>query len=83
MGAEVITGSAFAVGGSAGLVALKMLIVGATLMLLNAGMRREGVDSPFARDGAAAAAIVTTLSQAHHVPPSCSRCCCLPSSSRA
>ena len=68
-GAEVITGSAFAIGGSAGLVALKMLIVGATLMLLNAVLRREGVDSPFARDGAAAAAIVITLSQAHHVRP--------------
>ena len=68
-GAEVITASAFAIGGSAGLVALKMLIVGATLMLLNAVLRREGVDSPFARDGAAAAAIITTLSQAHHVRP--------------
>ena len=68
-GAEVITASAFAIGGSAGLVALKMLIVGATLMLLNGVMRREGVGSPFARDGAAPAAIVTTLSQAHHVRP--------------
>ena len=68
-GAEVITGSAFAIGGNAGLVALKMLIVGATLLLLNAVLRREGVDSPFARDGAAAAAIVITLSQAHHVRP--------------
>ena len=46
-----------------------MLIVGATLLLLNVALRREGVDSPFARDGAAAAAIVTTLSQAHHVRP--------------
>jgi hypothetical protein len=68
-GAEVIAASAFAIGGSAGLVALKMLIVGATLLLLNAVLRREGVDSPWARDGAAAVAIVTTLLQAHHVRP--------------
>ena len=44
------------------LAAMKMLIVGATLMLLNA-CSREAPDSPFARDGAAAAAIVTTLSK--------------------
>jgi len=68
-GAEVLSAWAFAVAGNAGLVWLKLLIIGAVLWLLNASLRQEGVDSGFARDVTAGIAIVITLSQAHHVRP--------------
>lgn len=68
-GAEVIAASAFMLGGDAGLVFLKLVIVGAMLLLLDAALRKEGVDSAFARDVTAGATIFTTLSQAHHVRP--------------
>lgn len=68
-GAEVIAAAAFKLGGDAGLVFLKLVIVGSVLLLLNGALRREGVDSAFARDVTAGAAILMTLSQAHHVRP--------------
>ena len=68
-GAEVLSAWAFATGGNAGLVSLKLLLIGSMLCLLNAIVRNEGVRSGFARDVTAGIAIVITLSQAHHVRP--------------
>ena len=68
-GAEVLAAWAFGTLGNAGLVSLKLLIVGSVLLLLNATLRREGVQSGFARDVTAGIAIVITLAQAHHIRP--------------
>jgi hypothetical protein len=68
-GAEVVAAWAFGTMGSAGLVSLKLLIVGSVLLLLNTTLRKEGVRSGFARDVMAGMAIVITLGQAHHVRP--------------
>jgi hypothetical protein len=68
-GAEVLSAWAFATAGNAGLVSLKLLLIGSMLCLLNAILRSEGVRSGFARDVTAGMAIVITLSQAHHVRP--------------
>ena len=68
-GAEVLAALAFRIAGNAGLVVLKLLIVGPVLLLLDAQLRKEGVRSAFSRDLTAGAAIVMTLSQAHHVRP--------------
>lgn len=68
-GAEVLAAWAFDTAGNAGLVSLKLLIIGSVLWLLNATLRNEGVHSGFARDVTAGIAIVITLSQAHHVRP--------------
>jgi hypothetical protein len=68
-GAEVLAAWAFGSMGNAGLVSLKLLIIGSVLLLLNSILRREGVRSGFARDLTAGIAIVITLSQAHHVRP--------------
>ena len=67
--AEVLSAWAFSSLGNAGLVSLKLLIVGSVLLLLNATLRNEGVRSGFARDVTAGIAIFITLSQAHHVRP--------------
>jgi len=68
-GAEVLAAWAFGTMGSAGLVSLKLLIVGSVLLLLNTTLRKEDVRSGFARDVAAGIVIVITLGQAHHVRP--------------
>jgi hypothetical protein len=68
-GAEVLAAWAFGTMGNAGLVSLKLLIIGSVLLLLNSTLRNEGVRSGFARDVTAGIAIVITLSQAHHVRP--------------
>jgi hypothetical protein len=68
-GAEVLSAWAFHIAGNAGLVSLKLLIIGSVLWLLNATLRQEGVHSGFVRDVTAGIAIVITLSQAHHVRP--------------
>ncbi len=68
-GAEVLAAFAFGIMGNAGLVSLKLLIIGSVLLLLNSTLGREGVRSGFARDLTAGVAIVITLSQAHHVRP--------------
>lgn len=67
--AEVLSAWAFTTAGNAGLVTLKLFLVGPMLWLLNATLRSEGVRSGFARDVTAGIAIVITLSQAHHVRP--------------
>jgi len=67
--AEILAAWAFNTLGSAGLVGLKLLIVGPVLLLLNATLRKEGVQSGFARDVTVGIAIAITLSQAHHVRP--------------
>jgi hypothetical protein len=67
--AEVLSAWAFGNMGSAGLVSLKLLILGSVLLLLNATLRKEGVRAGFARDVTAGIAIVITLAQAHHVRP--------------
>jgi len=68
-GSEVLAAFAFVTMGNAGLVSLKLLIIGSVLLLLNSTLRNEGVRSGFARDLTAGIAIVITLSQAHHVRP--------------
>jgi hypothetical protein len=68
-GAEVLAAWAFGTMGNAGLVSLKLLIIGSVLLLLNSTLRNEGIRSGFARDLTAGIAIVITLSQAHHVRP--------------
>ena len=68
-GAEVLSGAAFAVSGSAGLVGLKLIVIGATLLLLNRALRRDGILSGRGRDWIAALAVITTVQQAHHVRP--------------
>src|SRR5262245_19018428 len=67
--AEVLSAWAFTTAGNAGLVSLKLLIIGSMLWLLSATLRNEGVRSGFARDLTAGITIVITLSQAHHVRP--------------
>lgn len=68
-GSEVLAAWAFGTMGNAGLVALKLLMVGSVLWVLNATLRKEGVLSGFQRDVAAGIAVLITLSQAHHVRP--------------
>ena len=67
--AEVFAASAYKFGGDAGLVLLKLVVVGAVLLLLDMSLRRQAVTSAFARDVTAGATIVMTLSQAHHIRP--------------
>src|SRR5687767_8868160 len=67
--AEAVFGGAFTAGGGAGLVVLKVLIVFGVLALLNAMLRREGVEAPRQRDLLIAAAVITTIEQAHHIRP--------------
>ena len=67
--AEVVSAWAFTTAGNAGLVFLKLLIIGSMLWLLNAALRQEGVRSGFARDVTAGITVVITLSQAHHIRP--------------
>jgi hypothetical protein len=67
--AEVLTAGAFRLAGNVGLIALKLATVVGTLLLLNATLRREGVDAALARDAAAAVAVILTMEQTHHVRP--------------
>ena len=67
--AEVLAAVAFRIAGNVGLVVMKLLLVGAMLLLLDRTLQSEDVQSPFARDLTAGAAILVTLSQAHHVRP--------------
>src|SRR5439155_23997848 len=52
-----------------GLILVKVALVAAMLFLLDATLRREGVDASRARDVLAAIAMITTLEQAFHVRP--------------
>lgn len=67
--AEVMFGAAYLTAGSAGLIAVKVLVVLGVLLLLNRLLRLEGVSVPRQRDLLVAAAVVTTIEQAHHVRP--------------
>ena len=67
--AEVVAAIAYKLGADAGLVLLKLMVVGSVLLLLDISLRREGIESAFARDVTAGATILMTLSQAHHVRP--------------
>jgi len=67
--AEAVFGGAYLAAGSAGLVAVKVLVVLAVLLLLNRRLRVEGVGIPRQRDLLAAAAVIATIEQAHHVRP--------------
>lgn len=67
--AEVVTASAFRLGGGSGLVLLKLSAIGGVLLLLVSVLRREGVDSVMMRDALAALAVITTIEQTHHVRP--------------
>lgn len=67
--AEIVAASAYKLGGDAGLVLLKLVIVGTVLFLLDLTLRRDGIVSAFARDVTAGTTILMTLSQAHHVRP--------------
>jgi hypothetical protein len=66
---ESLMGWAFAVGGNAGLVALKVGIVLLCCFLLCRMLRREGVDNTLACDAIGGVAVITTMEQAHHIRP--------------
>jgi hypothetical protein len=68
-GAEVLSGAAFTVSGSAGLVGLKLLVIGAALLLINRALRRDGILTGRGRDWIVALTVITTVQQAHHVRP--------------
>lgn len=67
--AEIVFGGAYALAGTAGLIAVKLAVVLAILALLNVMLRHEGVATARYRDLLAAAALITTIEQAHHVRP--------------
>jgi len=67
--AEALAAGAFRIGGNTGLILVKVALVAAMLFLLDATLRREGVDASRARDVLAAIAMITTLEQAFHVRP--------------
>jgi hypothetical protein len=68
-GSEIAMGSAFLLGGNAGLFALKLAIVGGVLVLLHAALRREGIVNRGHRDLAAGLAVIVTIEQAHNIRP--------------
>ena len=67
--AEVFIGDAFRIGGSAGLILLKLAAVSSMLLLLGWIFRREGIDSPIVRDAAVAMALILTFDQIRYVRP--------------
>jgi hypothetical protein len=67
--AETLSGITFAISGSAGLVLLKLGVIGATLLLLNRALLLQGVVASRRRDWLGAATVITTVQQAHHVRP--------------
>ncbi|HXD21606.1 MAG TPA: hypothetical protein VN654_31590 [Vicinamibacterales bacterium] len=68
-GSEVITASAFTIGGSPGLVLLKVTMLSVVLALLLSSLRERGVDASVDRDVFAALAVLGTMEQTHHVRP--------------
>jgi len=68
-GSEVITAAAFTLGGSPGLVLLKVAMLGVVLALLLSSLRERGVDASVDRDVLAAIAVLGTMEQTHHVRP--------------
>jgi len=67
--AEAVFGAVYLAAGSAGLIAVKVLVILGVLLLLNRLLRLEGVNAPRHRDLLAAAAVIATIEQAHHVRP--------------
>ncbi len=67
--AEIASGAAFLAAAGAGLVLLKLAIVGGSLVTIDRMLRREGVADATRRDWMGAAAVITTIQQAHHVRP--------------
>jgi len=67
--AELLSGVAFTAAGGAGLVVLKLMVIGAALLLLNRALHLDGILSGRRRDWVGALAVVTTVQQAHHIRP--------------
>ena len=67
--AEIVLGGAYAIAGTAGLIAVKLAVVMPVLALLNLMLRYEGVSTPRHRDLLAAAAVIATIEQAHNLRP--------------
>jgi len=67
--AEVFIGHAFRIGGTLGLILLKVAAVGSILLLLGLTLRRERIYSPIVRDAAVAVTIFLTFDQTRYVRP--------------
>jgi hypothetical protein len=67
--AEVFIGDAFRIGGSAGLILLKLAAVSSMLLLLGWVFGREGIHSPIVRDAAVAMTLILTFDQIRYVRP--------------
>src|SRR6185437_611863 len=67
--AEMAMAGAFRVAGDYGLIALKVVAIGVVMLLLNATLRSEQLETPIARDTAAALALVLAMEQLRHVRP--------------
>jgi len=66
---EVFIGNAFRIGGTIGLILLKLAAVGSILALLGLTLRREGIYSPIVRDAAVAVTVFLTFDQTRYVRP--------------
>jgi hypothetical protein len=67
--AETITASAFTIGGSPGLIVLKVSAVCLVLALLYVSLRARGISGGVDLDLLAAIAVLGTMEQTHHVRP--------------
>jgi len=67
--AETLSAAAFSLLGPAGLVVLKLAVVGGTLLLVNTALRRDGLRNARRRDWLCALTVITTVQQAHHLRP--------------
>jgi hypothetical protein len=67
--AETTSAGAYLLGGDAGLITLKLVVMVSVLLLLNIMIRAEGVADPRKRDLILAAALITTIEQGHNVRP--------------
>jgi hypothetical protein len=67
--AEVFIGHAFRIGGTLGLILLKVAAVGSILLLLGLTLRRERIYSTIVRDAAVAVTIFLTFDQTRYVRP--------------
>ena len=68
-GSEILMGAAYLAGGDTGLCLLKLAVVAAILLLLDAALRRDGAAVGRHRDLVCALAVILTIEQAHNVRP--------------
>jgi hypothetical protein len=67
--AEIAMAGAFRIGGDFALIVLKIAAIGVMLLLVNATLQSESLQSAIARDTAAALALILGMDQMRHVRP--------------